>query len=190
MIMESTVIFYWSDKSSHKILKLSNGFSQNSYRTSGSTLYRSIKYKYSLNPFTIRMKSSLNPTNPELTTKKSSSLFQGLGRTANELERILVVSAFEIFQSETNTWRDFLQSSSFCKIRWESLCKSFCCWTPTIRIGWARPRQAAASELIRRVENELQKNRHKLKKQEKELLATDNAEEISSKELTTSSTST
>ena len=38
-----------------------------------------------------------------------------------------------------------------------------------------------ASELIRRVENELQKNRHKLKKQEKELLATDNAEEFRQK---------
>lgn len=38
-----------------------------------------------------------------------------------------------------------------------------------------------ASELIRRVENELQKNRHKLQKQEKELLATDNAEEFRQK---------
>ena len=38
-----------------------------------------------------------------------------------------------------------------------------------------------ASELIRRVENELQKNRQKLKKQEKELLATDNAEEFRQK---------
>ena len=39
-----------------------------------------------------------------------------------------------------------------------------------------------ASELIRRVENELQKNRHKLKKQEKEFLATDNAENFAKKE--------
>ena len=38
-----------------------------------------------------------------------------------------------------------------------------------------------ASELIRRVENELEKNRKKLVKQEEELLATENAEEFRQK---------
>ncbi len=38
-----------------------------------------------------------------------------------------------------------------------------------------------ASELIHRVENELEKNRKKLKKQEQELVATENAEEFRQK---------
>ena len=42
--------------------------------------------------------------------------------------------------------------------------------------------QQQASELIRKVENDLEKNRKKLAKQEAELAATDNAEEFRQKE--------
>ena len=181
------------DKSSHKILEVIKhvGFSQNSYRTllPGST-YIAPPSTESLNPFTIKDEKLFEILQTqETTTKNLQSLFQGLGRdTANELERILVsekLSAFRnFFNQET---KPCLTETSFSPILFANqVGEPFTSLSDLLDTYYKdkaeRDRvKQQASELIRRVENELQKNRHKLKKQEKELLATDNAEEFRQK---------
>lgn len=181
------------DKSSHKILEVIKhvGFSQNSYRTllPGST-YIAPPSTESLNPFTIKDEKLFEILQTqELTAKNLQSLFQGLGRdTANELERILVsekLSAFRnFFNQET---KPCLTETSFSPVPFANqVGEPFANLSDLLDTYYKdkaeRDRvKQQASELIRRVENELQKNRHKLKKQEKELLATDNAEEFRQK---------
>lgn len=181
------------DKSSHKILEVIKhvGFSQNSYRTllPGSS-YIAPPSTESLNPFTVKDEKlfEILQTN-ELTAKNLQSLFQGLGRdTANELERLLVrdkLSTFRhFFEQET---KPCLTETSFSPVPFANrIGEPFASLSDLLDIYYKdkaeRDRvKQQASELIRRVENELQKNRHKLKKQEKELLATDNAEEFRQK---------
>ena len=181
------------DKSSHKILEVIKhvGFSQNSYRTllPGST-YIAPPSTESLNPFTVKDEKLFEILQTrELTAKNLQSLFQGLGRdTANELESILVsekLSTFRNFFGQET--KSYLTETSFSPIPFEnSLGESFASLSDLLDTYYKdkaeRDRvKQQASELIRRVENELQKNRHKLKKQEKELLATDNADEFRQK---------
>ncbi|HEU8376443.1 TPA: Rqc2 family fibronectin-binding protein PavA [Streptococcus pneumoniae] len=181
------------DKSSHKILEVIKhvGFSQNSYRTllPGST-YIAPPSTESLNPFTIKDEKLFEILQTQETTAKNlQSLFQGLGRdTANELESILVsekLSTFRnFFHQET---KPCLTETSFSPVPFENqVGEPFSSLSDLLDTYYKdkaeRDRvKQQASELIRRVENELQKNRHKLKKQEKELLATDNAEEFRQK---------
>ena len=181
------------DKNSHKILEVIKhvGFSQNSYRTllPGST-YIAPPSTESLNPFTIKDEKLFEILQTqELTAKNLQSLFQGLGRdTANELENILVsdkLSTFRnFFEQET---KPYLTETSFCPVPFANqVGEPFASLSDLLDTYYKdkaeRDRvKQQASELIRRVENELQKNRHKLKKQEKELLATDNAEEFRQK---------
>lgn len=181
------------DKSSHKILEVIKhvGFSQNSYRTllPGST-YIAPPSTESLNPFTIKDEKLFEILQTQETTAKNLQiLFQGLGRdTANELERILVsekLSAFRnFFNQET---KPCLTETSFSPIPFANrVGEPFTSLSDLLDTYYKdkaeRDRvKQQASELIRRVENELQKNRHKLKKQERELLATDNAEEFRQK---------
>lgn len=181
------------DKSSHKILEVIKhvGFSQNSYRTllPGST-YIAPPSTESLNPFTIKDEKLFEILQTqELTAKNLQSLFQGLGRdTANELERILVsekLSAFRnFFNQET---KPCLTETSFSPVPFANQAgEPFANLSDLLDTHYKNKAERdrvkqQASELIRRVENELQKNRHKLKKQEKELLATDNAEEFRQK---------
>ena len=181
------------DKSSHKILEVIKhvGFSQNSYRTllPGST-YIAPPSTESRNPLTIQDEKLFEILQTqELTAKNLQSLFQGLGRdTANELENILVsdkLSTFRnFFEQET---KPYLTETSFSPVPFSNqVGESFASLSDLLDTYYKdkaeRDRvKQQASELIRRVENELQKNRHKLKKQEKELLATDNAEEFRQK---------
>ena len=181
------------DKISHKILEVIKhvGFSQNSYRTllPGST-YIAPPSTESLNPFTVKDEKLFEILQTQETTAKNlQSLFQGLGRdTANELERILVsekLSAFRnFFNQET---KPCLTETSFSPVPFANqVGEPFSSLSDLLDTYYKdkaeRDRvKQQASELIRRVENELQKNRHKLKKQEKELLATDNAEEFRQK---------
>lgn len=181
------------DKSSHKILEVIKhvGFSQNSYRTllPGST-YIAPPSTESLNPFTIKDEKLFEILQTQETTAKNLQiLFQGLGRdTAIELERILVsekLSTFRnFFNQETNPC---LTETSFSPVPFANqVGEPFTSLSDLLDTYYKdkaeRDRvKQQASELIRRVENELQKNRHKLKKQEKELLATDNAEEFRQK---------
>ena len=181
------------DKSSHKILEVIKhvGFSQNSYRTllPGST-YIAPPSTESLNPFTIKDEKLFEILQTQETTAKNlQSLFQGLGRdTANELENILVsdkLSTFRNFFSQET--KPCLTETSFSPVPFTNqVGEPFTSLSDLLDTYYKdkaeRDRvKQQASELIRRVENELQKNRHKLKKQEKELLATDNAEEFRQK---------
>ncbi len=181
------------DKSSHKILEVIKhvSFSQNSYRTllPGST-YIAPPSTESLNPFTIKDEKLFEILQTQETTAKNlQSLFQGLGRdTANELENILVSDKLPTFRNFFNQeTKPCLTETSFSPVPFANqVGEPFTSLSDLLDTYYKdkaeRDRvKQQASELIRRVENELQKNRHKLKKQEKELLATDNAEEFRQK---------
>ena len=181
------------DKSSHKILEVIKhvGFSQNSYRTllPGST-YIAPPSTESLNPFTIKDEKLFEILQTQETTAKNlQRLFQGLGRdTANELENILITDKLSTFRNFFNQeTKPCLTETSFSPVPFANhVGEPFTSLSDLLDTYYKdkaeRDRvKQQASELIRRVENELQKNRHKLKKQEKELLATDNAEEFRQK---------
>ena len=181
------------DKSSHKILEVIKhiGFSQNSYRTllPGAT-YIAPPSTEALNPFMVKDEKLFEILQTqELTAKNLQNLFQGLGRdTATELERQLLNDKLATFRNffgqETNPC---LTNKSFSCVPFSSkTAENFDSLSQLLDIYYKdkaeRDRvKQQASELIRRVENELQKNRQKLKKQEKELLATENAEEFRQK---------
>ena len=181
------------DKSSHKILEVIKhvGFSQNSYRTllPGST-YIAPPSTESLNPFTVKDEKLFEILQTQETTAKNlQSLFQGLGRdTANELENILITEKLSTFRNFFNQeTKPCLTETSFSSVPFANqVGEPFTSLSDLLDTYYKdkaeRDRvKQQASELIRRVENELQKNRHKVKKQEKELLATDNAEEFRQK---------
>lgn len=181
------------DKSSHKILEVIKhvGFSQNSYRTllPGST-YIAPPSTESPNPFTIKDEKLFEILQTQETTAKNlQSLFQGLGRdTANELESLLITDKLSTFRTFFNQeTQPCLTETSFSPVPFANqVGEPFTSLSDLLDTYYKdkaeRDRvKQQASELIRRVENELQKNRHKLKKQEKELLATDNAEEFRQK---------
>ena len=181
------------DKSSNKVLEVIKhiGFSQNSYRTllPGAT-YIAPPSTEALNPFTIKDEKLFEILQTqELTAKNLQSLFQGLGRdTAIELENLLTddrLSKFrDFFKQETNPC---LTDKSFSCVPFSNKIEGhFSSLSQLLDVFYKdkaeRDRvKQQASELIRRVEKELQKNRQKLKKQEKELLATENAEEFRQK---------
>lgn len=181
------------DKSSHKILEVIKhiGFSQNSYRTllPGAT-YIAPPSTEALNPFMVKDEKLFEILQTqELTAKNLQNLFQGLGRdTATELERQLLNDKLATFRNffgqET---KPCLTDKSFSCVPFSSkTAENFDSLSQLLDIYYKdkaeRDRvKQQASELIRRVENELQKNRQKLKKQEKELLATENAEEFRQK---------
>ena len=181
------------DKSSHKILEVIKhiGFSQNSYRTllPGAT-YIAPPSTEALNPFMVKDEKLFEILQTqELTAKNLQNLFQGLGRdTATELERQLLNDKLATFRNffgqETNPC---LTDKSFSCVPFSSkTAENFDSLSQLLDIYYKdkaeRDRvKQQASELIRRVENELQKNRQKLKKQEKELQATENAEEFRQK---------
>lgn len=181
------------DKSSHKILEVIKhiGFSQNSYRTllPGAT-YIAPPSTETLNPFMVKDEKLFEILQTqELTAKNLQNLFQGLGRdTATELERQLLNDKLATFRNffgqET---KPCLTDKSFSCVPFSSkTAENFDSLSQLLDIYYKdkaeRDRvKQQASELIRRVENELQKNRQKLKKQEKELLATENAEEFRQK---------
>lgn len=181
------------DKSSHKILEVIKhvGFSQNSYRTllPGST-YIAPPSTESLNPFTIKDEKLFEILQTQETRAKNlQNLFQGLGRdTANELENILVSEKLSTFRNFFNQeTQPCLTETSFSPVPFANqVGEPFTSLSDLLDTYYKDKAERdhvkqQASELIRRVENELQKNRHKLKKQEKELLATDNAEEFRQK---------
>ena len=181
------------DKSSHKILEVIKhiGFSQNSYRTllPGAT-YIAPPSTEALNPFIVKDEKLFEILQTqELTAKNLQNLFQGLGRdTATELEKQLLndkLATFRnFFRQET---KPCLTETSFSPVPFANqVGETFASLSDLLDTYYKdkaeRDRvKQQASELIRRVENELQKNRQKLKKQEKELLATENAEEFRQK---------
>ena len=180
------------DKASGKIIEAIKhvGFSQNSYRTilPGST-YVAPPQTGSLNPFTIGDEKLFEILHTEnLEPKRLQQIFQGLGRdTATELSERLTTDRIKNFRSFfSNPTQPSLTEKSFSALLFSDSKNQMSTLSELLDIFYKDKAERdrvnqQASELIRRVENELEKNRKKLHKQEEELLATENAEEFRQK---------
>ena len=180
------------DKASGKIIEAIKhvGFSQNSYRTilPGST-YVAPPQTGSLNPFTVGDEKLFQILQTEdLEPKRLQQMFQGLGRdTATELSERLTADKLKTFRTFfASPTQPSLTEKSFSALLFSDSQTQMSTLSELLdtfyRDKAERDRvNQQASELIRRVENELDKNRKKLGKQEEELLATENAEEFRQK---------
>jgi len=182
------------DKATGKIIEAIKhvGFSQNSYRTilPGSTYVAPPKTE-AVNPFTIKDEALFAFLHrEELTPKNLQAHFQGLGRdTAQELASRLEsgekLKTFRAFFEDPTDPR--LTKKSFAALAFaDSQEESFETLSDLLDHYYLdkaeRDRvQQQAGELIRKVDNDLEKNRKKLAKQEAELAATENAEEFRQK---------
>ena len=159
------------------------GFSQNAYRTilPGSTYIEPPKDN-KINPFTVSDEKLFEILNTE---SNLQSVFQGLARdTAKALESHIEAN------NKIKSFRNFLddltpsiypQNDSYSSLKlqddfigYENLSLMLDSYYED-KAERDRVRQIA-SEVIRKVDNELKKNKQKLKKQQKELSATDKAE--------------
>lgn len=180
------------DKAESKIIESIKhvGFSQNSYRTilPGST-YIAPPQTDSVNPFTIKDEKLFELLQTEeLSAKNLQKLFQGLGRdTASQLAAQLSNDKLKEFRSFfAQEIKPNLTEKSFAAVPFTDSGQSFPSLSELLDYFYQdkaeRDRIAQqASDLIHRVQNELEKNIKKLGKQEKELADTDNAEEFRQK---------
>ena len=180
------------DKASGKIIEAIKhvGFSQNSYRTilPGST-YVAPPQTGSLNPFTIGDEKLFEILQTEnLEPKRLQQIFQGLGRdTATELSGRLTADKLKTFRAFfASPTQPSLTEKSFSALLFSDSKTQMSTLSKLLDTFYKDKAERdrvnqQASELIRRVENELEKNRKKLGKQEEELLATENAEEFRQK---------
>lgn len=180
------------DKASGNIIEAIKhvGFSQNSYRTilPGST-YVAPPQTGNRNPFTISDEKLFEILQTEdLSARSLQKLFQGLGRdTATELSQRLTSDKLKIFRAFfASPTQAHLTTKSFAPILFSDSQKEFPSLSQLLDDFYQDKAERdrvnqQASELIHRVENELEKNRKKLKKQEQELVATENAEEFRQK---------
>ena len=180
------------DKASGKIIEAIKhvGFSQNSYRTilPGST-YVAPPQNGSLNPFTVGDEKLFQILQTEdLEPKRLQQMFQGLGRdTATELSGRLIADKLKTFQSFfASPTQPSLTEKSFSALLFSDSKTQMSTLSELLDTFYKDKAERdrvnqQASELIRRVENELGKNRKKLGRQEEELLATENAEEFRQK---------
>lgn len=176
------------DKASGNIIEAIKhvGFSQNSYRTilPGST-YVAPPQTGNRNPFTISDEKLFEILQTEdLSACSLQKLFQGLGRdTAAELSQHLTSDKLKTFRAFfASPTQAHLTTKSFAPILFSDSQKEFPSLSQLLDDFYQDKAERdrvnqQASELIHRVENELEKNRKKLKKQEQELVATENAEE-------------
>lgn len=180
------------DKASGKIIEAIKhvGFSQNSYRTilPGST-YLTPPQTGSRNPFTIGDEKLFEILQTEdLAPKRLQQVFQGLGRdTATELGARLTADKLKTFRAFfASPTQPSLTEKSFSALLFSDSKTQMSTLSELLDTFYKDKAERdrvnqQASELIRRVENELEKNRKKLGKQEEELLATENAEEFRQK---------
>lgn len=180
------------DKASGKIIEAIKhvGFSQNSYRTilPGST-YLTPPQTGSRNPFTIGDEKLFEILHTEdLEPKRLQQIFQGLGRdTATELSGRLTADKLKTFRAFfASPTQPSLTEKSFSALLFSDSKTQMSTLSGLLDTFYKDKAERdrvnqQASELIRRVENELEKNRKKLGKQEEELLATENAEEFRQK---------
>ena len=180
------------DKASGKIIEAIKhvGFSQNSYRTilPGST-YVAPPQTGSLNPFTVGDEKLFQILQTEnLEPKRLQQIFQGLGRdTATELSGRLTADKLKTFRAFfASPTQPSLTEKSFSALLFSDSKTQMSTLSELLDTFYKDKAERdrvnqQASELIRRVENELEKNRKKLGKQEEELLATENAEEFRQK---------
>lgn len=182
------------DKNENKIIESIKhiGFSQNSYRTilPGSSYIAPPKTD-ALNPFTIddiKLFEILQTT--DLSTKQLQHTFQGLGRdSAKELSEQLAHA-----DQKLKTFRHFfaqdsqpsLTEKSFSAVAFTDTVQTFDSLSDLMDHFYQEKAERdrisqQASDLIHRVQNELEKNRKKLVKQEAELTATESAENFRQK---------
>ena len=180
------------DKAEGKIIESIKhvGFSQNSYRTilPGSTYVAPPKTD-ALNPFEAqegRLFEILQTQ--DLSPKSLQKLFQGLGRdTAQELASYLQADRLKNFRAFFNQpCQPSLTEKSFAPVAFSDSQKDFASLSELMDFYYQdkaeRDRVAQqASDLIHRVQNDLEKNKKKLVKQEKELAATEKAESFRQK---------
>lgn len=181
------------DKAEQKIIESIKhiGFSQNSYRTilPGAS-YVLPPQTEAVNPFTVADEKLFELLQTEdLSAKNLQKLFQGLGRdTALELARALdtdkKLKAFRaFFQQETTPT---ITATSFAAVPFQNAQETFSDLGSLLDYFYQEKAERdrisqQASDLIQRVQNELEKNRKKLSKQKQELSATDNAEDFRQK---------
>ncbi|HGD2568455.1 TPA: NFACT family protein [Streptococcus agalactiae] len=180
------------DKNEHKIIESIKhvGFSQNSYRTilPGSTYIAPPKTN-TINPFDISDQTlfELLQTN-DLSPKNLQQLFQGLGRdTALELSHCLKDNKLNDFrQFFSREYYPSLTEKSFSAVQFSSSHETFQSLGQLLDYYYQEKAEKdriaqQASDLIHRVQSELEKNIKKLAKQQDELLDTENAEEFRQK---------
>ncbi|KZK04815.1 Fibronectin/fibrinogen-binding protein [Lactococcus cremoris] len=166
------------EKTSQKIIESIKhiGFSQNQYRTilPGST-YIAPPASNATDPF----KATDEEIFDALQTEQLQQKFQGIGRDSKIALTGLSVKKFK--EILLTVMPSIYPTDNFSSIQLTDDFVSFDSLSEMLDVYYAdkaerdRVKQVAAS-VIKKIQNELKKNRDKLKKQERELLATDNAE--------------
>ncbi|MCK1240417.1 NFACT family protein [Streptococcus uberis] len=180
------------DRNQNKIIESIKhvGFTQNSYRTilPGSTYIEPPKTG-AKNPFTIEDEPLFEILQTQdLSPKNLQKLFQGLGRdTANQLAERLTTDKLKAFrQFFKQKVSPHLTQNAFSAVPFSDSGQSFEQLSELLDYYYLEKAERdrvsqQASDLIHRVQNELDKNRLKLRKQEAELKATENAEDFRQK---------
>ncbi|WP_353727445.1 NFACT family protein [Lactococcus lactis] len=166
------------EKTSQKIIESIKhiGFSQNQYRTilPGST-YIAPPLNTAIDPF----KATDEEIFEALQTEQLQQKLQGIGRDSKNALTGLSVKEFK--EKLLTVTPSIYPNDTFSSIKLADEFVSFDSLSEMLDTYYAdkaerdRVEQVAAS-VIKKIQNELKKNRDKLKKQERELLATDNAE--------------
>lgn len=166
------------EKTSQKIIESIKhiGFSQNQYRTilPGST-YIAPPLNTAIDPF----KATDEEIFEALQTEQLQQKLQGIGRDSKNALTGLSVKEFK--EKLLTVTPSIYPNDTFSSIKLADEFVSFDSLSEMLDTYYAdkaerdRVKQVAAS-VIKKIQNELKKNRDKLKKQEGELLATDNAE--------------
>ncbi|MCT1191248.1 fibronectin/fibrinogen-binding protein [Lactococcus lactis] len=166
------------EKTSQKIIESIKhiGFSQNQYRTilPGST-YIAPPLNTAIDPF----KATDEEIFEALQTEQLQQKLQGIGRDSKNALTGLSVKEFN--EKLLTVTPSIYPNDTFSSIKLADELVSFDSLSEMLDTYYAdkaerdRVKQVAAS-VIKKIQNELKKNRDKLKKQERELLATDNAE--------------
>lgn len=180
------------DKAENKIIESIKhiGFSQNSYRTilPGSTYLAPPKTE-AKNPFTVSDEKLFELLQTEdLAPRNLQKLFQGLGRdTAENLAAQLSNDKLKQFRAFfARPCQPNMTDKSFAAVLFDKSNKQFDSLSELLDVFYQDKAERdrvnqQSSDLIHRVQTELDKNIKKLGKQEKELLATENAEEFRQK---------
>ena len=180
------------DKAESKIIESIKhiGFSQNSYRTilPGSTYIAPPKTD-AKNPFTVSDEKLFEILQTEdLAPRHLQKLFQGLGRdTAENLAAQLSDDKLKQFRAFfARPVQPNMTDKSFAAVLFDKSGQTFDSLSELLDVFYQDKAERdrvnqQSSDLIHRVQTELDKNIKKLAKQEKELAATENAEEFRQK---------
>lgn len=180
------------DKAESKIIESIKhiGFSQNSYRTilPGSTYIAPPKTD-AKNPFTVSDEKLFEILQTEdLAPRHLQKLFQGLGRdTAENLAAQLSDDKLKQFRAFfAQPVQPNMTDKSFAAVSFDKSGQTFDSLSELLDVFYQDKAERdrvnqQSSDLIHRVQTELDKNIKKLAKQEKELAATENAEEFRQK---------